>query len=66
MVLVDSGVRDVDGVPILDNVGVVVKMAELLTDLKEMGVTRSKKGFYAALSKQELTDIRRLYRGEKW
>jgi len=66
MVLVDSGVREVDGMPILDNVGAVVKMAELLADLKEMGVNRSKKGFYAALSKQELTDIRRLYRGEKW
>ena len=34
-------------------------MAELLADLKEMGVTRSKKGFCAALSKQELIDIRK-------
>ncbi len=42
MVLVSSAVSEIDGVPVLDNVGVVVKMAELLVDLKQIGVTRSK------------------------
>ena len=65
MVLIDSGTREIDGVPILDNVGVGIKMAELLVDLKEIGVTRSKKGFRASLSKQELIEIRRLYGCEK-
>ncbi len=61
MVLVDSGTREIDGVPILDNVGIVAKMAELLLDIKEIGIARSKKGFYAGFSKEELTDIWRLY-----
>jgi len=53
-------VKEVDGLAILDNVGGVVNMAELLADLKEMGVTRSKREFCAALYKQGLTDIRKL------
>jgi allantoin racemase len=61
MVLVDSGTREIEGVPVLDNVGVVVKMAELLVDMKEIGVVRSKKGFFAGLSKEELADVWRLY-----
>lgn len=65
MVLVNSGVREIGGIPILDNVGTVIKMAELLTDLKGMGITRSKKRPYETLSKQDLTEIRRLIKQRK-
>ena len=61
MILLDSGVSDIDGVPVLDNVGIIVKFAELLVDLKGIGVTRSRKAFYASLSKDELALVRRAH-----
>jgi Asp/Glu/hydantoin racemase len=61
MILVDSNVREIDSVPVLNNVGIIVKFAELLVDMKEIGVTRSKKGFYASLSKDELALVRRAH-----
>lgn len=58
MFLMNSGVTQIEGVPILDNVGVVVKMSELLVDLKELGIDRSKTGFYSSIPKQELMNLR--------
>jgi hypothetical protein len=59
MILVDLGVSEIDSVPVLDNVGITVKFSELLVDLKGIGVTRSRKGFYASLSKYELALVQR-------
>jgi hypothetical protein len=64
MILVDSGAREIDGVPVLDNAGIIVKFAELLVDLKGIGVTRSRKGFYVSLSKDKLALIRRVHEVE--
>ncbi|UCG65980.1 MAG: hypothetical protein JSW12_02710 [Deltaproteobacteria bacterium] len=61
MVLVDAGVREVDGTPILDGVGAVLKAAEFFGDLDKAGIVKSKKGLYAGLSKKELAQIRKLY-----
>jgi allantoin racemase len=39
MFLLDHGLRHVDGVPILDSFGTAVKTAEMLVDLRRMGLT---------------------------
>ncbi len=59
--LVEQGVKEFDGVPVLDSCGNLVRVAELMLDLKEVGVTRSKRGLYIAPSKEELAAIRGLY-----
>lgn len=59
--LADKDVTEIDGVPVLDNGRVVIEMAELLVDLKNSGITRSKKGLYAAPSKEEVIEARKVY-----
>ena len=63
MFLVSQGVKEIDGVPILDVCGAVIKIAELMVDLKEIGISRSKKGLFAAPSQEEIEQIRKLYTG---
>ena len=61
MIFAKSGVKDIDGVPILDTAAALVKTAELMVDLKAIGISRSKSGLYAPVSKEELTQVRKLY-----
>lgn len=61
MIFAKNGVKDIDGVPILDTVGALVKTAELMVDPKAIGISRSKSGLYAPVSKEELTQVRKLY-----
>jgi Asp/Glu/hydantoin racemase len=61
MVMVNCGFREIDGVPILDTAGALLKITELMVDLKQIGISRSKKGFYNYLSKEELTRVRKSY-----
>ena len=61
MVLVSAGFRDIDGIPILDTAGASLKTAELMVDLKQIGIGRSKKGFYNALSREALASVRKSY-----
>lgn len=49
MFLLDHGMRDIDGVPVLDIFGTAVNTAEKLMDLKRIGITR---GISPATSKQ--------------
>jgi allantoin racemase len=55
--LAEQGIREIDGVPVLDNTAVVLKMAELMVDFKNMGITRSRKGIYP----EELIAVTKLY-----
>jgi len=55
--LLDHGVREIDGVPILDGCGASVKFGELMVDLKNIGIVRSKRGLYTAPSKEELSTL---------
>lgn len=59
--LFSIGVTEIDGVPILDTVAVMVKAAELLVDLKNAGIVRSTSGMYSRLSKKELAEVRKAY-----
>lgn len=61
MVLVDCGLREIDGVSILDTAGAMVKVAEFMVDLKQAGISRSKAGLYTPLSREELVSVRKLY-----
>lgn len=46
-ILVEAGVTEIDGVPILDPDGLVVKMAETLVDLHKLGIfSRSTAGYW--------------------
>ena len=57
MVLVKCGVRDVDGVPIMDTAGALVKAGEFMVDLKRAGISRRQ----SSLSKEDLASIRKTY-----
>jgi hypothetical protein len=39
----------------------VIKVAELMVDLRDMGISRSKQGQFATPSPQEIAQIRKLY-----
>lgn len=64
MILVSNGIKEVEGIPILDTVGTVVKTAEFLFDLKKMGVDRARRGLYTPINKKELHSVRKLYKLE--
>jgi allantoin racemase len=61
MFLIDQGVRDVDGVPILDCCTAVVKTAEMMADLHRLGVRRSAKGLFAAPEGEARDKVRALF-----
>lgn len=58
--LAEQGVHEVDGVPILDTQAAVIKTAETLVDLKELGISRSTRVPYHP-SKKDLNEMRKLY-----
>ena len=62
MFLIDQGVRDVDGVPILDCCTAAIKTAELMVDLQALGVRRSEKGLFEVPATGGRNEIRELYR----
>ncbi|MDO8567545.1 MAG: aspartate/glutamate racemase family protein [Dehalococcoidales bacterium] len=61
MFMVDQGVKEIDGVPVLDVCGAVIKVAELLVDLEKMGARRSKRGLFAIPKPNEIEQIQKLY-----
>jgi allantoin racemase len=61
MFLIDQGVRDIDGVPILDCCTAAVKTAELMVDLQRLGIRRSTKGLFETPSPEAKEKIRKLF-----
>jgi Asp/Glu/hydantoin racemase len=61
MFAMDHNLREIDGVPILDVCGAAIKIAELMVDLKKMGITRSRSGLFSVPSKEEHAQLRKLY-----
>ena len=61
MFLIDQGVRDVDGVPILDCCTAAVKTAEMLVDLHRLGIRRSAKGLFERPPPEAREKIRKLF-----
>jgi len=64
MVLVSNGIKEIEGIPFLDSVGTVVKTAEFLVDLKNIGADRVTRGLYTRVTKEELSAVRKLYKIE--
>ena len=56
--LVEQGITEIDGACILDGFGYIIKMAELMVDLKKLGVKRRK---YGPPQKEMLEAIQKLY-----
>ena len=61
MFLIDQGVKEVDGVPILDCCTAAIKTAEMLVDLHALGVRRSAKGLFEAPQGEMREKVRRLF-----
>jgi len=61
MFLIDQGVKEVDGVPILDCCTAAIKAAEMLVDLQGLGVRRSAKGLFEAPAGEAREKIRKLF-----
>lgn len=61
MLLVELGIRELGGVRVLDSQGILVKMAELMVDLHQMGINRDGMGHYASQPKELLLATRKLY-----
>lgn len=58
-------VHEVDGIPIVDIVAVVIKTTEMLVDMKKLGVQRARAGSYTYVSKQDLMSARKFYGAEQ-
>ena len=61
MFLIDQGVREIDGVPILDCCTAAVKTAEMMVDLHRLGIRRSAKGLFEAPPPAAKEKIRKLF-----
>ncbi len=59
--LVAQGVRACDGIPVLDNTAVLIKMAEARVDLHRLGARGGRRGPGDAPSREEVQAARRLY-----
>ena len=57
----EQNIHDVDGVPIVDIVAVVIKTAEMLVDMQRLGEKRNRGSSYNYASKDELLAARKLY-----
>jgi Asp/Glu/hydantoin racemase len=61
MFLLEQGVREVGTARILDIFTCGLKMTELMVDLKESGMVRSKHGLFSAPPKELMPELRKLY-----
>ena len=59
--LAAQGVREWDGIPVLDNTAVLIKMAETRVDLHTLGTRPGGRGPNAAPSREDVRAARRLY-----
>lgn len=61
MVLAKHGIREIEGIPVLEGGGALIKMTEMLLDLKNMGINRSRLGFYTPMPEGDLSSLRKIY-----
>jgi len=61
MIFAKHNVTHLEGIPVLEGGGALVKMTEMLVDLKKMGTEQSRLGLYTPLPKEDLDYIRKLY-----
>jgi allantoin racemase len=61
MVLAKHGIREIEGIPVMEGGGALIKIAEMLVDLKNMGINRSHLGPYTSMAKGDLSSLRKMY-----
>lgn len=61
MFLVEQGLREVGGVPILDCCAAVVKTAEMMVDLDRLGIRRSGRGLFTSPPDEDLAKLRAMF-----
>lgn len=61
MILAKYGVHEIEGIPILEGGGALIALAEMLVDLKQMGIARSPLGLYTPVPKEHLATLLNLY-----
>lgn len=61
MYLVEQGVKEIDGAPLLDVCAVAIMTAEMMVRLRQLGINRSRRGVFFGPSAQELEVARQLY-----
>jgi len=59
--LADQGIRDIDGVPFLDCQAVAIKTAEMMVDLRRMGMPKPGAGRDYGVFKKDIETARRIY-----
>lgn len=59
--LAEHGIRDIDGVPFLDCQAVAIKTAEMLVDLRRMGMPKPGEGREFSVFKKDIETARRIY-----
>lgn len=64
MVLVENGIREIKGIPLMDITGCLVKVAEVLVDMEKLKIAeRSKTGFTSLIPKKTLEEVRKAFQG---
>ena len=59
--LAEHGVRDIDGVPILDCQAAVIKTAEMQVDLRRLGIPKARLGPKFSVLKSDIETARKVY-----
>ncbi len=65
MLLISNGIKEIGGVRILDSIGILVKMAEMMVELNRMGMGRNQMGIYSPIPQRDLSRTREIYGLEK-
>lgn len=59
--LAEQGVREIDGVPILDSQAAVIKAAEMMVDFRRLGIPKPRKGPLSDVTKEDIQIARKRY-----
>ncbi|HSW19494.1 MAG TPA: aspartate/glutamate racemase family protein [Ramlibacter sp.] len=59
--LCEQGIREIDGVPILDNTAALIKMTEMAVDLRQLGLPKPRMGPQFRIGKADVEAARRVY-----
>ncbi len=62
MIFAKHNIRQIEGIPILEGSSALIKVGEMLVDMKKMGIAdASHLGLYTPLPKEDLASMRKLY-----
>ena len=59
--LAEQGIREIDGVPVLDSQAAVIKVAEMMVDFRKLGMPKPRKGPLFDVSRDAIQTARRRY-----